>query len=879
METKTIAWGTGSGNITLTYTGQGNGSVSVKSDANDLYEERVKSITIKTSEGSPTVTKTVTIKQKAKSLDWTTKDFEYTGTVQSVELPAGRYKLQCWGAQGGSVTGSVAATGSAGGYSEGILTLAKDTTLYVFVGGKGADYHASLSTTPSYTSMNGGWNCGGKGVMTARNNDGDVDTRSYPRPGGGATDICLVTSDMSYSSNRNNRSQASLLSRFIVAGGGAGASGYYREVSNTKNEKLGTESHTTSYNSNTKKLTSNLGGKNLKAFYSIEEGHTYTLKNITNEEYITDIKFTATANGIPSYSNDYITIESGTTMLMVDITWSTETNQVFDFSADLYDITKEAPTVTTNASSSNSQGGGESGIGKNPGTQKSAGTNGSFGLGANCSSYSFGYVAGGGGAGWYGGGSTTGSYTDSSTISSNGGGSGFVNTSANASSRPSGYTGLQLDSGTTIAGNTSHPSTSGGTETGHSGNGYARITVVGNGLPTGYTRVTYVEFTGQQYVDTGFIPSNTTKLWMDFEIPTPVVGNVYYGSRNRSYVNSYLLAYSSNSNKLRTQFGSQTLDYDVSVEGRHEITHDRNVVTLDGVTNIHNEVVFTSPAPLFLGAENRNGTAYNKASFRIYGCKIYDDGVLVRDFVPVVSNDDMYGLYDLVNLNFYPTAPKEDFDYIDFEDPEVLRVLLANDIGDGIGVRIVDARNVKSLGILFKENLVIKTFDELVYFTGLTTINSEIFASSSIQRFTLPQGCHSITAAICYNCSQLTEVNGMESLEVISGSQVFIRTSLSELYLPKVTSIGSLAFRDTILKKVELGGEVTVIGEDSFYNCLKLEVFIIRAITPPTLGNQALYNTNNCPIYVPGASVEAYKTASGWTVYADRIRPLSEYQE
>lgn len=51
-------------------------------------------------------------------------------------------------------------------------------------------------------------------------------------------------------------------------------------------------------------------------------------------------------------------------------------------------------------------------------------------------------------------------------------------TAANAATRPSGYIGLQLDSGTTKDGSTSFESTSGGTETGHSGNGYARITVL-----------------------------------------------------------------------------------------------------------------------------------------------------------------------------------------------------------------------------------------------------------------------------------------------------------------------------------------------------------------------------------------------------------------
>lgn len=210
MATKTIAWGTGSGNITLTYTGQGNCSVSVKSDANDLYEERVKSITIKTSKGRPTVTKTVTIKQKAKSLDWTTKNFKYTGGVQSIELPKGKYKLQCWGAQGGTSYGDSNGVGSKGGYSEGVLTLNETTTLYVFVGGKG-------SRGSSESLVNGGWNGGGASVGYSSYNSGGEYGYSCPACGGGATDICTVTSSMSYSSGRTNRSSESLLSRIIAA--------------------------------------------------------------------------------------------------------------------------------------------------------------------------------------------------------------------------------------------------------------------------------------------------------------------------------------------------------------------------------------------------------------------------------------------------------------------------------------------------------------------------------------------------------------------------------------------------------------------------------------------------------------------------------------
>ena len=149
MATKSIAWETGSGYISLEYTGQGNGSISIASDANDSYDDRQQTVKIATSAGSPSQAIDLLIKQKGKTLPvGTIYNYSYTGTVQSVTLPAGQYKLQCWGAQGGT-SSSGSAIGSKGGYSEGVLTLTKTTTLYIFVGGEGA------------SSGNGGWNGGG----------------------------------------------------------------------------------------------------------------------------------------------------------------------------------------------------------------------------------------------------------------------------------------------------------------------------------------------------------------------------------------------------------------------------------------------------------------------------------------------------------------------------------------------------------------------------------------------------------------------------------------------------------------------------------------------------------------------------------------------
>lgn len=115
------------------------------------------------------------------------------------------------------------------------------------------------------------------------------------------------------------------------------------------------------------------------------------------------------------------------------------------------------------------------------------GTNGS-----TTSSIKTGGANGGGNSGYYRGGSGGGGTdirinTDDNLarviVAGGGGGSGFVYTSG--VTLPTGYllgADYQLTSAQTIAGNTAFTSPTGGTETGHAGNGYAKITFVGQTL-------------------------------------------------------------------------------------------------------------------------------------------------------------------------------------------------------------------------------------------------------------------------------------------------------------------------------------------------------------------------------------------------------------
>lgn len=126
-------------------------------------------------------------------------NFNYTGAVQSITLPKGTYKLECWGAQGGNGCTDNSYTGGKGGYSIGTISLNTKITLYIYVGGRGVSSEASGSGA----IRAGGFNGGGSGRDWSSTNHGGSG-------GGGATDIRI--------------NQDSFYARVIVAGGGGGAS-------------------------------------------------------------------------------------------------------------------------------------------------------------------------------------------------------------------------------------------------------------------------------------------------------------------------------------------------------------------------------------------------------------------------------------------------------------------------------------------------------------------------------------------------------------------------------------------------------------------------------------------------------------------------------
>ena len=139
-----------------------------------------------------------------------TEEIGYTGSEETRQLLVGNYKLETWGAQGGSVINSgTTYRGGYGAYAVGNLQINENKTIYVNVGGTaGSGY--SIGNTDYVTQ--GGYNGGG---ATGGRWTGNANATQLYGAGGGCTHIAYDTGLLSELGSTENV--------LLIAAGGGGA--------------------------------------------------------------------------------------------------------------------------------------------------------------------------------------------------------------------------------------------------------------------------------------------------------------------------------------------------------------------------------------------------------------------------------------------------------------------------------------------------------------------------------------------------------------------------------------------------------------------------------------------------------------------------------
>ena len=183
-------------------------------------------------------------------------------------------------------------------------------------------------------------------------------------------------------------------------------------------------------------------------------------------------------------------------------------------------------------------------------------------------------------------------------------------------------------------------------------------------LPSGYTELEYIEGTGSQYIDTGFKPtSQNVKIILDFEYTADHSTSSIFGVQNAN-TSGMLVAYGTPSFYVGSSSG--ILATTVGQGERCALVVSVNSGVLSVALNGTEQTggysgSLGSAYSLFLFANNVMGAVKETTKAKMYACRIYDGGALVRDFRPCISASGVVGLYDLVNDVFYQSASSTAF--------------------------------------------------------------------------------------------------------------------------------------------------------------------------------------------------------------------------
>ena len=192
-----------------------------------------------------------------------------------------------------------------------------------------------------------------------------------------------------------------------------------------------------------------------------------------------------------------------------------------------------------------------------------------------------------------------------------------------------------------------------------------------------YNKVTFIEATNGAYIDLGFKPNQDTRVDIEFSVRKDSTDvNWLYGAReawNSNTVYGLFLDAKVASNHLKYKYGHYeqlieytNFEYDRENEPTVKVTTDKNLFYVND--DIANAMVapprtFQTTNNLYLFTMNNGNTGpiqghdARTATGQIHYCRVYDNGVLIRDLYPCsTAVGGKFGFYDMLNNKFYGNA-------------------------------------------------------------------------------------------------------------------------------------------------------------------------------------------------------------------------------
>ena len=216
---------------------------------------------------------------------------------------------------------------------------------------------------------------------------------------------------------------------------------------------------------------------------------------------------------------------------------------------------------------------------------------------------------------------------------------------------------------------------------------------------------------------------------------------------------------------------------------------------------------------------------------------------------------------DIVGKVFLEIATDK---FITFEDNIAYRYCISHYDTDHDGA--ISYNEAAAVTRLESVDQAITSFDELKYFTSLTTIDSRTFGNcSELRSITLPYSITTIRTGAFSGCKSLPAVTIPSSVTSIGVAAFYNCTTLHQIDIPEsVIDIGESAFYGcTSLESVIISSnsKLEVIGSTAFYNCSALSSFSIPDGIK-TLEREAFYKCSSLKSVTIPQSVESIGDAT-----------------
>lgn len=404
--------------------------------------------------------------------------------------------------------------------------------------------------------------------------------------------------------------------------------------------------------------------------------------------------------------------------------------------------------------------------------------------------------------------------------------------------------------------------------------------------------VEYIESTGYQYIDTGYIANQNTKIQCKYQI---IGANGEYDTLFSDFTNiQYSHRYEGKPKVQLVKWGGQSITFGSALtsSGVTVLSVDNGTFSFNenGVTTtrtIGKDSEFTSPHSILLFSNRyyKDVSQYEQASCckaRFYYFRIYDGDTLVRDFVPAVDENGVICLYDNVTKAYFYNQGEGEF-IGGFVENELIEIeTLIDESGVLEDTEGTATEKVEQLIENSKTHNLIQDGFDRVGFTGANASSNGIFASQ-IWAGSMPLfDYENVTTLyrLCYGNINITEIELKNTHNNKNAVQIFHNCA----NLSKVVGLDFTSVED---------------ATNAFFNCSSLKdiTFVAKTIKVDTsfAYSPLLTNESKQSIIDGLATVETAQTitfhkdvkilqaqvdsanAKGWTVAGGTVVSEEEY--